>query len=297
MSTQTKKIHKLSVFIFRRDLRLEDNTSLFHALRLSEQVVPCFIFDKDQIDPSRNSYFSHNCVQFMIESLKDLNMALKKHKSRLFFFHGEKNEVFKEIMEQVKPNAIFVNEDYTLYSKKRDESLEGICTEHGGKFYSYHDITLLPKDQVMIPNKGFYQKFTAYYNHAQKFPVREPEENAFKNYFPGEKSFKGEFVLDNMEQFYKENDQIEVHGGRTEGLKILDNMKKWKDYGKKRDFVSYPTTKLSAYNKFGCVSIREVYHTVKRTLGGESELIRQLFWRDFYYYVAYYHPHVFGKYL
>ena len=68
-----KKIHELSLFIFRRDHRLQDNTGLIHSLRLSETVIPCFFFDSNQIEPSKNSYFSNNQVQFMIESLKDLN--------------------------------------------------------------------------------------------------------------------------------------------------------------------------------------------------------------------------------
>jgi len=85
----TKNLHKLAVFVFRRDLRLEDNTALFHALRLCEQVVPIFLFDSNQINPEINTYFNHNIVQFMIESLKDLDSQLKAKKSRLFFFHGE----------------------------------------------------------------------------------------------------------------------------------------------------------------------------------------------------------------
>ena len=292
-----KVVHKLSIFIFRTDLRLEDNTGLFHALRLSEQVVSCFVFDTDQIDPPKNSYFSDNCVQFMIESLKDLNEQLEEHKSRVFFLHGEKKKIFKQMLETIKPDAVFVNEDYTLYSKKRDKILEDLCEDHNVEFYSYHDYTLLPKDQVMLPSKGFYQKFTAYYNHALQFKVREIEKNRFKNYYPASKSFKGEFLTKDIDKFYKKNDRIEVHGGHKEGLNILDNMKQWKDYDGNRDRANYSTTKLSAFNKFGVISFREVYHTVKKVLGGKSELIRQLFWRDFYYYVAYYHPHVFGNFL
>ena len=38
---------KVSVFWFRRDLRLEDNCGLFHALKESDEVLPVFVFDKN----------------------------------------------------------------------------------------------------------------------------------------------------------------------------------------------------------------------------------------------------------
>ena len=62
MKKTFQPIHKLSVFIFRRDLRLEDNNALNASLRVSEKVLPCFIFDEKQIDPKQNEYFSSNCV-------------------------------------------------------------------------------------------------------------------------------------------------------------------------------------------------------------------------------------------
>ena len=36
----------VSIFWFRRDLRLQDNAGLYHALRSGNPVVPVFIFDQ-----------------------------------------------------------------------------------------------------------------------------------------------------------------------------------------------------------------------------------------------------------
>ena len=38
---------EISIFWFRRDLRLEDNVGLFHALKSKYKVIPLFIFDED----------------------------------------------------------------------------------------------------------------------------------------------------------------------------------------------------------------------------------------------------------
>ena len=41
---------KISIFWFRRDLRLHDNKALFHALQSEEKILPIFIFDIDILE-------------------------------------------------------------------------------------------------------------------------------------------------------------------------------------------------------------------------------------------------------
>ena len=86
--------YKKSLFIFRRDLRLDDNTGLLAACKNLESVIPCFIFDPTQISDS-NEYKSNNCIQFMIESLQDLDKQLHKHGGRLYTFYGKSQDVLK----------------------------------------------------------------------------------------------------------------------------------------------------------------------------------------------------------
>ena len=70
-----QKLYQRSIFIFRRDLRISDNTGLLKALELSQIVIPCFIFDPRQVSDS-NIFASMNAMQFMIESLQDLQKNL-----------------------------------------------------------------------------------------------------------------------------------------------------------------------------------------------------------------------------
>lgn len=37
----------MNIFWFRRDLRVDDNVGLFHALNSDEEVLPIFIFDEN----------------------------------------------------------------------------------------------------------------------------------------------------------------------------------------------------------------------------------------------------------
>ena len=58
-----------TLFIFRRDLRIYDNTTLNKIYDKKNQIIPIFIFNKNQIDKDINKYYSSNSVQFLFQSL------------------------------------------------------------------------------------------------------------------------------------------------------------------------------------------------------------------------------------
>lgn len=277
------KEYMKSIFIFRRDYRLTDNIGLLEALARSIEVIPIFIFTPEQL--VNNPYKSDNAVQFMIESLEDLNEQLKAKGSRLFYFFGKPNVVLDHIIKKTKPDAVYVNRDYTPYSKKRDEALEKVCTKNNVKFHSYEDVLLYPVGTIRTGSDEIYTKFTPYFNKAKKVKVDDVKQNKYNNYFSGKKKITGEFK-GNKGKFYEYNENLAVRGGREKAMKILGNIQKFKKYNEERNTLSKETTRLSAYIKFGCVSIREVYHKIKDELGMKNDLIKQLYWREFYYNIG-----------
>ena len=285
----SNKPYKLSIFIFRRDLRLEDNTGLIRALRLSERVLACFIFDAVQIKPENNEYFNSNCVQFMIESLEALNTALTKHNSRLFFFHDDMESAIKTMIKEANPQAIFVNADITPYSRKRDALIQRICKEKSVIFDSSDDAMLFPPGKIMQDNGKFFFVYSHFFNATLKHTVSDPQRNFFINYIPAEIKLSSEYPYSKIHDFYTYNPKLEVRGGRWNATPTVNNMQKFKDYSKFRSLTTYSTTRLSSYIKFGCVSIREVYSNVK-PMGKSCKLAKELFWRDFYYNILYFHP-------
>jgi deoxyribodipyrimidine photo-lyase len=78
-------------------------------------------------------------------------------------------------------------------------------------------------------------------------------------------------------------------------LKILNNIGHFNDYGKTRNDLDKSTTQLSAYLKFGNISVRETYDKMKSKLGIKSELIKQIIWREFYAQLLYHNPQVLGN--
>lgn len=280
----------LSIFIFRRDLRLHDNNGLMLALSKSDKVIPIFIFTPEQI--SKNLYKSNNCIQFMIESLQVLDQSLRKIGSRLFYFYGDVLSVLKTIIKTQKITGIYINKDFTPYSKQRDHDIENLCNQKNITFDSIDDSTLYPIGSIKTLQGKIYTKFTPFFNNAINVNVKKPIKNTRHNYFSKLNKIVGEIKPAKLHNFYKENDNIVVRGGRLEALDILRNISKFKNYNEERNILSIPTTRLSAYNKFGCVSIREVYYAIKKTLGIKNDLLKQLYWREFYYNIMNEYPHV-----
>lgn len=288
------KKYKKSLFIFRRDLRLNDNLGLIQALKNSETVIPCFIFDPVQLSKT-NEYKSNNALQFMIESLHDLDAALKKHSHGLYFFHGSPDTVVDHIIKTEQVDAIFLNKDYTPYSKHRDELIKKVCQKREIQLHDYHDLLLNAPEDVLKKDGTPYAVFTAFFKKASLNHVAQPEKNNLHNYYAKPiKIAKGISLCKDLAPAKNEN--IFVHGGRDEALKILKHLDRYKDYDKERDFPYVQrTTGLSAHLKFGTCSVREAYAAIRTRLGVGHPLCKQLYWRDFFTHIAHHFPHVFGN--
>jgi deoxyribodipyrimidine photo-lyase len=281
---------KNGLFIFRRDLRIIDNTCLNQMTNLCDKVYPIFIFTPEQVG-STNKFKSDNSVQFMIESLIDLNKATN---GKLLCFYGHNVSIIKNLIKDLDINCIGFNVDYTPYASKRDSEIEKLCQQMNVELILYHDYYLHPPGTILNGTGNPYQKFTPYYNVASKKHVESPAHKKNIAFASTTKILQGKINLGQAQSKFikKFNDIILVHGGRQNALKqIISALKNTKSYTTTRDQLSLHTSELSAYIKFGCVSIREVYkHFRSRTA-----FIRQLYWRDFYATVLAYFPHVLGS--
>jgi len=278
-----------SIFIFRRDFRIKDNTGLNEAINNSNKIYPIFIFTPEQINDKINSYKSNNSVQFMIESLLELNKEIK-----ITFCYGYIDDVLNDIIKHNKIDAIYTNTDYTPYSVKRETLVGKICKKHNIEHHYYHDITLFEPNTIKTSSNQIYQKFTPFYRYTMHQKVREPQSKSLKNNISIPHT-KYSISKDKLKKFYKENKDIHVHGGRNNALNILHNINKFNNYEKLRNIMHINTTNLSAYLKFGCVSIREAFHHMISKLGKKHPLVRQLIWREFYYHLGYGFIDRFGK--
>jgi deoxyribodipyrimidine photo-lyase len=298
---EKKKSEKKCMHIFRRDYRITDNTSLISASKKYKDIIPIFIFTYKQIRD--NSLKSNVCVKFLVESLEDLNKQLK-HKtygSRLHIYYGDEFQIIENIIK-ANPDigAISFNQDYTKYAKSRDYQITKIAYKYNVEVISEDDYCIHPIGTITTGNAKPYTKFTPFYRKCLATPVRKVDTSQVRFISNSVKiSGYNEYTAP-LESMYDSNMLKDVtlpeKGGRSKGLKILSRISRgdWDDYNSQRDLLIYKTTHLSPYNKFGCLSIREIFHIAKKSLGIDSGIIRQLIWRDFYYNLGDSNPQIFS---
>lgn len=282
-------ISKTCIFLFHRDLRLDDNTGLIQATKDGYNILPVFIFPQEQIDAKKNRYFSHNAVQFMVESLLDLNSQIKKHGGDgVLFMKGDTIECLEKIRKQKNIDALYTNADYTQYAQKRDHAIDMWCKKQDIVYKSAEDYGLLGLHEGLLDagteQERPYTNLAQFYRHFQQhLTVRKPE--AFHGSFVkiANISLPDKVSIKDLGKFYHENPNIAVRGGRVNGLKQMEHIKTLKDYQVGRDYPAMlKTSMMSGYLKFGNTSIREMYWYIRELFGKEHGLIRELVFRDFY---------------
>jgi deoxyribodipyrimidine photo-lyase len=294
MKRKTRKNNKkmlLGIHIFNSDLRVFDNTSLNHLSSKTNKIIPIFIYTPEQIKDS--VVFNTHSLQVLYESLKDLDEAITKRGGKLRYFVGKTGRVLSKLLDDLKDEykiCVCKNNDFSEYARKRDKEIEELCISKGVDFVCHRDQELCDIEKTKKDGETYYSKFTYFYDKAVKLPVRKPTTNtltinsALKN---GSK-IEYESLSDGVEYLssYIENKKLHMMGGRKNALNAIKQLKNQNNYQKTRDYMIKETSGLSAHHKYGTISIRESYQSMKKLLGLKNGIIRQLYWRDFYYTVA-----------
>ena len=213
--------YQKSLFIFRRDLRLTDNTGLIAASQSSSEVIPIFIVDSSIMNSKEK--FSEFRLQFLKDCLWDLDSQLKDEKSHLHVFVGNAEKIISKILKTSKIDAIFVNTDYTPFSQNRDKKIEKICKENNVDFISTDDILLHNVELLKTGNGEPYKVFTAFYSKAREFQYRKPQMHKFENL--SKAKIMSETSLEKIPEFKIKNNSKIMKGGRKACLKLIKNLK------------------------------------------------------------------------
>ena len=264
-------IYYMDIYLFHRDLRIIDN----NGLNPDYNLVPIFIFTPEQIEPSKNKYFSNNAVQFMCECLDDL----KKSVPELYLFYGDTIKTLQKIHKKVGIKSLHFNLDYTPYARRRDDSIFDFCTKHNIECFTYEDYLLAPMGSFLKKDGNPYVVYGPFKDTIMSSNISKPTNT--KPHFIKCPELN---TLITKRIFYKNNPDNLVKGGRDEALKKLN----FTHY--EHNKLSNSTTHLSAYIKYGCISIREAYYA-----NTNITYRQQLIWREFYYYIGVYFPDVIDK--
>ena len=152
---------KVSIFWFRRDLRVDDNHGLHEALSSSFPVLPIFIFDSNIIDELREK---DPRVSFIHEQLVNLNKLFKGHSSGLYTVKDNPINAFKKIINEYDVQGVYFNEDYEPYAKQRDSEIQSFLANSDVKSKAFKDHVIHAKREILKADQTPYTVFTPYKN-------------------------------------------------------------------------------------------------------------------------------------
>jgi deoxyribodipyrimidine photo-lyase len=272
---------ELTFFWFRRDLRLEDNAGLFHALRSGLPVQPVFIFDRDILD--RLDDPEDRRVTFIHHQLTRINAELIKWGSRLMVLHGKPLEVWTQLVNNFPIKKVYTNNDYEPYARERDERVADLLKTKGIEFHSFKDHVVFEKSEIVKDDGTPYMVFTPYMKrwrsvlkeeHLHVFPVSEHKKLFHKS--------EPSPVLTLDEIGFKEA-KVAFPSFTVDDEVI-------RQYGDSRDIPGINgTTRLGVHLRFGTISIRQL---AQHTFSLSEKYFNELIWREFYQMILWQYPHV-----
>jgi len=289
----------------RRDLRLTDHAALYHALRHHTCVFVAFVFDRDILDPLPRQ---DRRVEFIRESLVELDVAMREHGGALIALHGHPRACIPALARELGVSAVYTNRDYEPAAVIRDRDVAHTLALDGIAFHSFKDQVIFECDEVLTQAGKPFTVYTPYKNAWLKkaalsdadFFVRPyPVERYLSHLAPAATTPQACGVPTLAALGFESTDlaAIGVAPGMRGGQeRVADFFTRIDRYKEARDFpavkgVSY----LSVHLRFGTVSIRQLAGGAWRdgsagALGWLSELI----WRDFYFAILHHFPHAIG---
>ena len=269
---------KISVFWFRRDLRLEDNRGLFEALSSSFPVLPIFIFDDeitDELDPDDSR------ITFIYDQLSKLSIKLRGLSSSLLCSKGDPKTVWSLLIDKYNIHSVYANEDYEPYAIQRDQEIKQQLNEKGVAFNLFKDQVIFAKEDILKGDKTPYTVFTPYKNKWMRMLKGE----SLKNYT----SILNTSFLEINLPF----PEISAFGFTRSSVEVLNyNLDQLENYEEDRNFpAANKTSCLSPHLRFGTVSVREV---LLKTINNQV-FVSELIWREFFMQIIYHFPNVVGS--
>ena len=271
---------EVSIFWFRRDLRLEDNAGLWKALKSGHPVVPIFIFDRNILDKLEDK--SDARVSFLHQRLTELQHELTGMSSSLHVFYGTPAEAMNTLSKTYTVKSVFLNRDYEPYARERDEFVFNYWSEHEVPLIGAKDHVIFEKNEVVKADgtpylvfspygKAWRKKLTDY--HAKAYPNAKYFQNFLK---------QQPIEIPTLESMGFKATEVSLPSSNVDESII-------KTYDATRNFPANEkgTTRIGMHLRFGSISVRSL---LRKGLVDNDTFVNELIWRDFFQMALYYFP-------
>lgn len=265
----------------RRDLRLEDQAALYHALKSGFEVLPLFIFDKNILDKITEK--ADRRVTFIHQALQQLQKQLANYQSSLLVQYGTPIEVWKNVTATYNVKAVYANHDFEPYALQRDADIKALLAEKNIPFFTYKDHVIFEKDEILSQQGKPYTVFTPY-SKAWKAKLNDFYLKPYPTLRYAHKLHKTDTLpipdLSDM-GFVAKNDHLPS---------AVVNEAIIKNYSEQRNFPAKTgTSRLGIHLRFGTISIRQL---AQKAMTLNETFLNELIWRDFYAMILAQFPYV-----
>lgn len=263
----------ISVFWFRRDLRLNDNHALHHALKANRPLLLVFIFDEDIIDELPPD--DHR-ITFIYDTLHQINEVLLSYSSSLLCLRSNVVKAWQHITSNYNVSDVYLNEDYEPYGIKRDLEVQYFLNQHQIALHSYKDQVIFAKNEILKKDGKPYTVFSPYKKlwlaqysarTCDSYPI-DLKHNLLQETVP----------FPNMQQLGIER------SSRCIMPYDLDHLH---NYAEARDIPSITGTSfLGPHLRFGTVGTRSLMLQVAH----HEVFLSELIWREFFMQILFHFP-------
>lgn len=275
-------MNHITIFWFRRDLRLEDNHGLYQALQSGHRVLPLFIFDEEILEELPKD--DHR-VTYIYQQLEIINKKLKDQGSSLCVHYGKVSDIFSELIDKYDVVTVIANEDYEPQAIRRDKGIQKLLDEHDIEFEIYKDQVIFHKDEVMKEDGGAYRVYTPYRNTWKE--LLHPEKDL--KLFPSQDFLDNTVQDTNLPWLTLQDFGFIPSSKQAPTITFSDEL--LKNYADTRDIPanSQGVSHLSTALRFGTISIRKL---IKQAYEAEEQtFLYELIWREFFMMILYHFPY------
>lgn len=272
------KKNKVVFWWIRRDIRLDDNATLFHALTCARVVIPLFIFDENITAhlPKNDAR-----INFIYDRLEKIHQRLCGFGSGLLVKKGTPFVIWKNLIANYDIEAVYFGRDYEPYARKRDREIYELLTAKNIGCHSFKDHVIFERYDILKKDNTPYTIYTPYKNKwLEKL-----------NAAPPLKLYQSDSMFQRFSKQHRDFPSLEFLGFKKSIVKVKPtNFSELKNYDKTRDFPALNTTSyLSPHLRFGTVSVRKIVNNALKT---NVVFLSELIWREFFMQILFHFPAV-----
>jgi deoxyribodipyrimidine photo-lyase len=277
-------LDSIALFWFRRDLRLDDNVGLYHAIKNETKLLPIFIFDSDILDrlPKDDPR-----VCFLHQQIEKINQQLAESNKKIHVYHGKPIDIFRKISSAKAVHAVYTNRDYEPYATQRDTEIEALLSENDIPLSTYKDHVIFERDEVVKSDGTPYRVYTPY-------------SRVWLDKFDRQEHLKSHRIDD----FEKLTNLVDHNNPTLNEIGFTTSQIRAPQYDTSDEIIDQyearrntpavaGTSKVGVHLRFGTLSIRKA--VAKALESTNQTFLKELIWREFFMQILWHFPHTENK--